>query len=230
MGWVLPHCDEPDQWLDQIRAVMTSLPTDTKWLIHGYERCGVAEVKRPMLEMLREGLNHHDRIPHTPKALPLSAWVKHIVQHYRKLPEYVFFAPASVPTSSSVFSASALTQTLKASRDFGMWGSHVVEMPAALQSAFCARLWPFAVKAHKRACPERVVTMADAVPMVSKRRILNVPLPTWKALDAMLATQDAQAEQLLAYGWHLLFGQPAVLAHRAMSRHLSEVEAPPHPQ
>jgi len=172
-----------------------------------------------MLEMLREGLNHHDRIPHTTHALPLSAWVKHIVAHYKKLPEYVFFAPAVVPTSSSVFSAGALVQTLKTSRDFGMWGSHIVEMPAALHTEFCAKLWPFAKKAHKRSCPERVVTMADAVTMVSKRRILDVPIETWRALGKLLAAGSPVHEQLLAYGWHLLFGQPAVLAHRAMSRH-----------
>jgi len=208
-----------------------ALPTETKWLIHGYEMCGVAEVKRPMLEMLREGLNHHDRIPHPAKSLPLSAWVRHIVTKYHKLPEYLFFAPAVVPTSSSVFSPNALTQTLKStSHDFGMWGSHVVEMPAALMTDFCAKLWPYTAKAHKRACPERVVTMADAVTMVSKRKILNVPLSTWKALDALLAKKNPKDEQLLAYGWHLLFGQPAVLAHRAMSRHLSEVDSAASPQ
>ena len=34
-----------------------------------------------MLEMLREGLNHHDRIPHPTGSLPLSSWVRHIVAH-----------------------------------------------------------------------------------------------------------------------------------------------------
>jgi len=217
--WVLPHCDEKDSWLDQIRKVMVALPTETKWLIHGYEHCGVAEVKRPMLEMLREGLNHHDRIPHPTHSLPLSGWVRHIVAHYKKLPDYVFFAPASIPTTSTVFSATALMQTAQQSRDFGMWGSHVVEMPATLHTDFCAKLWPFATKAHKRSCPERVVTMADAVTMVSKRRILNVPLSTWRALEKLLSDRNPLHEQLLAYGWHLLFGQPAVLAHRTMSRH-----------
>ena len=96
-----------------------------------------------MLEMLREALNHHDRIPHATGSLPLSAWVRHIVAHYKKLPEYVFFAPASVPTSSSVFSADALTQTVSSSRDFGMWGSHVIEMPTS-----CARAPPAEVSLH----------------------------------------------------------------------------------
>lgn len=116
-----------------------------------------------MLEMLREALNHHDRIPHPAHSLPLSGWVRHIVAHYKKLPEYVFFAPASVPTTSAVFSPSALTQTAQQSRDFAIWGSHVVEMPASLHTQFCAKLWPLSNKAHKRSCPERVVTMADAI-------------------------------------------------------------------
>jgi len=54
---------------------------------------------------------------------------------------------------------------------------------------------------------------------VSKRRILNVPLSTWRALEKLLSDRNPLHEQLLAYGWHLLFGQPAVLAHRTMSRH-----------
>jgi len=224
--WVVPHCHEKDEWLDQIRKTMVALPSEPKWLIHGYESCGVADIKRPMLEMLREGLNHHDRIPHGGNKLPLSAWVKHIVEHYGKLragadAEYIFFAPASVSSASNVFSVSALQQTLKSSPDFGMWGSHVVEMPAALHTEFCAKVWPFAAKARKRSCPERVVTMADAVTMVSRRRILNVHLETWKALLKLVEGPNAEPinEQLLAFGWHQLFGQPAVLAHRAMSRH-----------
>lgn len=217
--WVVPHCDEKDAWLDRIRAVMTSLSTNTKWLIHGYESCGVAEVKRPMLEMLREGLNHHDRIPHPQHSLPLASWVRHIIAHYKKLPEYVFFAPASVPASSSVFSAASLSQSAKASNGFGVWGSHVVEMPQSLMADFCAKMWPHTPKAHRKGCPERVVTMADAVTMVAKRHILHVPLESWRSLEKLLADKSPANEQLLAYGWHLLFGQSAVLAQRSMSRH-----------
>ena len=96
-----------------------------------------------MLEMLREALNHHDRIPHAAHSLPLSAWVHHIVAHYHKLPEFVIFTPASVPTTSSVFTASGLSQTVTQSRDFGMWGSHVIEMPTS-----CARAPPAEVSLH----------------------------------------------------------------------------------
>ena len=51
---------------------MLAQPEVTKWLVHSYEHCGLADVKRPMLEMLREGLNHHDRVPHKTHALLLS--------------------------------------------------------------------------------------------------------------------------------------------------------------
>ena len=223
--WVLPHCDEKDTWLNEIRTAMVGLPEQTKWLVHGYERCGVADIKRPMLEMLREGLNHHDRIPHALHAPPLSAWVKHIVQHYAKLPELLFFAPAVVPASSSIFKPRTIGRAIASTPDFAIWGSHVVEMPEALHTDFCAKLWPFAAKARRRQCPERVVTMADAVVMVSRRHIQDVPLATWKALLALVATPTSGAtvahaeEQLLAYGWHMLFGQPAVLGHRTILRH-----------
>ena len=40
-----------------------------------------------------------------------------------------------------------------------------------------------------------------------------------KSLEKLLSDRDPAHEQMLAYGWHLLFGQPAVLAHRSMSRH-----------
>ena len=224
--WVVPHCDEKDEWLNRVREVMVALPSQPKWLIHGYETCGVAEVKRPMLEMLREGLNHHDRIPHTMSKLPLSGWVKHVVDHYAKLSvgddaEYVFFTPATLPTTSSVFSSRTLQQAMRQKTDFSVWGSHVIEMPSSLHTEFCARVWVHTPKARKRSCPERVVTMADAVTMVSRRKILNVPLSTWKALLGLVSGPSAtpEGEQLIRFGWHLLFGQPPVLSHRAMSRH-----------
>jgi len=218
--WVMPHCDEADPWVDQIRAVMIGLPVETKWLAHGYERCGVADVKRPMMEMLREGLNHHDRIPHVTRSPPLSAWVRHIVAHYDKLPEHIFFAPAQVPTSSNVFKPQSLAQSVRAAPDFGVWGSQVVEMPETMHTAFCAKIWPFAAKARKRGCPERIVTMADAVMMVSRRRIQAIPKAMWKSILALVDDpNETDNEQLLLYGWHVLVGQPAVMAHRTVSRH-----------
>ena len=93
-------------------------------------------------------------------------------------------------------------------------------MPSSLHTEFCAKLWPFATKARRKGCPDRVVTMADAVTMVSRRRIQNVPLEAWKSLlDLVKGNSDPRHEQLVAFGWHLLLGQPAVLAHRTMSRH-----------
>jgi len=221
--WVLPHCEEKDEWLDSIRKVMVGLPSETKWLIHGYERCGVADIKRPMKEMLREGLNHHDRVPHAFHAPPLSAWVKHIFSRYKTLPDMLFFAPATVSTSSKVFSPSAVSEAMAGSGgEFAVWGSHVIEMPESLHTAFCAKIWPFAKKARTRGCPERVVTMADSVVMVSRRRVQMLSQTSWKQLYDLVSTPDAAGaanEQLLAYGWHLLLGQPAVLPHRTSSRH-----------
>ena len=94
-------------------------------------------------------------------------------------------------------------------------------MPSAMYTDFCAKLWPFAAKARRKSCPERVVTMADAVTMVSRRRIENVPIETWKSLLQLVEGKGSKPSdaELLGFGWHLLFGQPAVLAHRSMSRH-----------
>jgi len=218
--WVVPHCDEKDGWIDQIRKIMVSLPRQTKWLIHGYERCGIAEVKRPMKEMLREALNHHDRIPHPTNSPAISSWLRHIVMNYKKLPERVFFAPAVVSHSSSVFTSNVVLQAIQNSPDFGIWGSQVVEMPHKLHEAFCSKIWPFAAKARKRSCPDRVVAMADAVVMVTKRRIQTIDSASWKMLaDLVDGPSKAENEQLLFFGWHIILGQPAVLTHRAVSRH-----------
>lgn len=59
--------------------------------------------------------------------------------------------------------------------------------------------------------------MADAVTVVSRRKIKSVHLETWKALLQLVETNKHPShEQLVLFGWHLLFGQPAVLANRAM--------------
>ena len=84
-------------------------------------------------------------------------------------------------------------------------------------------MWPLIanVKPRKRGCPERVVTMSGALMYASKRRIVQTPLNTWRKVLELLdnAAADAGNDVLLEYGWHLLFGQPAVLQGRFMQRH-----------
>jgi len=227
--WVTHHCHEADGWLDKIRQVMLAQPATTKWLIHGYETCGFAKVKRPMLGMLREGLNHHDRVPHDTKGLPVSGWVRHIVAHYHKLPELLFFTKPDTPADSRVFlpqGKGSIQEALAESPDFSLWGTHVLELPEALKAAWCANVWPLvsSAKPRKRSCPERVVTMSGALLYASKRRIMQTPLNTWRKVLALLDDAEAKAgnEVLLEHGWHLLFGQPAVLQGRFMQRHLPQ--------
>jgi len=227
--WVTYHCREADGWLDKIRQVMLLQPATTKWLVHGYEHCGFANVKRPMLEMLREGLNHHDRVPAAPDGLASAGWVRHIVAHYHKLPELLFFARPDIPADSRVFlkdGKGSIQEALAESPDFSLWGSHVVELPANLRDAWCAKVWKLAsqsanVKARKRGCPERVVTMSSAAMYVSKRRLLQTPLNTWRQLLELLDSKqlDAGNDALMDFGWHVFFGQPAVLQGRFMQRH-----------
>ncbi|KAL1530285.1 hypothetical protein AB1Y20_001196 [Prymnesium parvum] len=231
--WVTYHCRGTDEWLDKIREVMIAQPEDTKWLIHGYEVCGFAKVKRPMHEMLREGLNHHDRIPHpmadsAPTPFPVSGWVRHIIAHYKRLPDILFFAPSDVPASSRLFSSAgrgSIIAAMKESADFGMWGTRIVDMPAAMHTTFCKVVWPLTARAEKRklkrSCPERVVTMAEPVILVSKSRILNTPLETWKKVLSLLedATAGKGNDELFSFGWHLLFGQGTVLPPRFMHEH-----------
>ena len=99
------------------------------------------------------------------------------------------------------------------------WAGPPLRLPLECTRHVARLLEEVAAKAHRKSCPERVVTMADAVTMVSKRKILNLPLSTWQSLEKLLSDRDPAHEQMLAYGWHLLFGQPAVLTHRSMSRH-----------
>jgi len=232
--WVTYHCQGGDAWLDKIREVMVGQSAWTKWLVHGYEHCGVAKVKRPMLEMLREGLNHHDRIPHpmadnAPTPFPVSGWARHIIAHWKKLPDGIFFAPATVPSTSPVFSASgagSIAAALAESPDFAMWGSRVIDMPASLHTTFCDVVWPL-VSRHvekrklKRSCPERVVTMAEPLLYVSKRRLQQTSLETWQKVLSLLsdATANKGHDELFKFGWHMLFGQGAVLQPRFMHEH-----------
>jgi len=234
--WVSYHCKDADPWVDRVREVMVSQPKDTKWLVHGYEVCGVGGVKRPMMEMLREGMNHHDRIPHPmsdllPTPVPVSGWVRHIVAHYGKLPPYVFFVPPVVPTTSRVFAKhgpGSIANAMRDSADFGIWGSRVVDMPASLHTTFCDVMWPLiqttergSGKARKRSCPERVVTMAEPLMYVSQRRILSTPIETWKKVLALLddAKTKSANDELVKFAWHMLFGQAAVLQPRFMHTH-----------
>jgi len=111
---------------------MLAQPSTTKWLIHGYETCGYANVKRPMLGMLREGLNHHDRIPHDTKGFAISGWVRHIVAHYHKLPDLLFFTKPDTPAASRVFlprGKGSIQDALAESPDFSLWGAHLSSSP-----------------------------------------------------------------------------------------------------
>lgn len=95
-----------------------------------------------------------------------------------------------------------------------------MEMPESLHATFCAKLWPFAAKARKRSCPERIVTMADAVMMVSRRRIQAIPEAAWKSILKLVdEPAESDTEQMLLHSWHLLLGQPAVMSHRTVSKH-----------
>mmetsp|Transcript_55662 Transcript_55662/g.121179 ORF Transcript_55662/g.121179 Transcript_55662/m.121179 type:complete len:1186 (+) Transcript_55662:218-3775(+) len=218
------HCRQPDAWADRARSLMVELPSDTKWLMHSYEHCGVANVKRPMLEMLREGLDHLDRIPHGNGTHPQSGWARHLVAHYHKLPDRVVFVRGSVPDDSSAFSKEkGVASVAVQAADFHMWGSHSSELPLKLRGEFCASVWPLVQRARdfKKPCPERVVSMSNSLFVASRRRLLATPKDVWMALGALLSDAEAKpdAGALVDYAWHLLLGQPAVLQAKIMSQH-----------
>lgn len=83
------HCREADDWAAAFRAAVPD--ARTKFFIHSYERCGVADKKRGMRDMLYEGINHLDRIPFGAHSSNVSAFAHHIVQHYAKLPDRLLF-------------------------------------------------------------------------------------------------------------------------------------------
>jgi hypothetical protein len=193
--------------------------------VHGYERCGVADVKRPMLEMLREGLNHHDRIPQPSSSHAVSGWLRHIVAHYAKLPERLFFAAGSTPASSSLFaSQDPITRALADSDDFGIWGTAAAEMPESMRAAFCAEVWPIAKEVAKRGghrdCPAHVTGMSDAMMYASRGRILAVPKVSWAKLASLLEGAQGKAHaDMLGHAWHTMLGEPAALAKKVKHQH-----------
>ena len=78
--------------------------------------------------MLREGLNHHDRIPHDTKGFAISGWVRHIVAHYHKLPDLLFFTKPDTPAASRVFlprGKGSIQEALAESPDFSLWGARL---------------------------------------------------------------------------------------------------------
>jgi len=106
----------------------------------------------------------------------------------------------------------------------------VVDLPASMHANFCDVMWPLIQtterhaggKARKRSsCPERVVTMAEPLMYVSKRRILSTPKATWERVLALLDSKAAKAanDDLIKFAWHMLFGQAAVLQPRFMHEH-----------
>merc|ERR1712087_216511 len=127
-------------WTSRVRQLLVGLPFNTKWLIHSYEHCGVADHKRPMLEMLREGMDHVDRIPHSPQAFGPSGWVRHMMsrlpdakgKQIGKLPDLLVFVRGTVPADSSALGSERGIASIRDS-EFAMWGTHVVELPHSLQ-------------------------------------------------------------------------------------------------
>ena len=165
------------------------------------------------------------RPPQDPEPFPASGWVRHIIAHYDRLPATLFFAPPDVPTTSRIFSPSgpgSIAAARAETEDFAIWGTRVIDMPAAMHTTFCDIVWPLVEKRKlKRSCPERVVTMAEPILMVSKRRILQTPKETWIKVLHLLDNKvaDKGNDELLKFGWHLFFGMGAVLQPRFMHEH-----------
>jgi len=226
--WVAYRCKQPDPWTDAVRVAMVAQPKPTKWLVHSYEGCGAAAVKRPMPEMLREGLNHLDRVPLAADGLPPdAAWVRHIVGHHAKLPPVVVFAPPDLSATSSLVSAGGLPAALAESPDFGAWGAAgASNMPAELHATFCQTLWPLIKQARSfdRPCPDRVVGMGSegsTAYYVAAARIKGVPLPVWQKLLQLLLDKNSNdaVAKALGYSWHIFFGERAMLKPGQVRKH-----------
>jgi len=226
--WVAYRCNAHDAWTDSVRAAMVAQPKPTKWLIHSYEGCGAAEVKRPMPEMLREGLNHLDRIPFGSDGTlqAAGAWARHIVAHYHKLPTLVIFIPPDISPDSTLMWKDGISRSLATSPEFGVWAStQASEMPADVHPTFCASLWPLVKKARgfDRPCPDRVVGMGDATTAyyVQAARIKAVPLPVWQQIQRLLLDKDTSAvtARMLSFSWHIFFGEKAMLKQPQVNFH-----------
>ena len=96
--------------------------------------------------MLREGLNHADRIPYHSRAEAAAtdntskSWARHIKAHYKKLPDYLVFTRDGLSDGSSLFGDGGLPKAIRDGDDFGMWGTKEVELPRAQRADFCAQV------------------------------------------------------------------------------------------
>ena len=85
-----------------------------------------------MLEMLREGLNQHDRIPNDGPGFEVAGWVRHIVAHYHKLPDLIFFAKPDVPSDSRVFLREGKGSIQEALGEYAAYRPHPAPPPPAV--------------------------------------------------------------------------------------------------
>ncbi len=207
------RCNDKDDWTDDVRRLLVRQKSPTKWLIHSYEVCGAAEKKRPMLEMLREGLNHLDRIPHPSTGSPYSAWVRHIVAREKKaLPNILVFVRGGQRAASPPFGGhNGITQALKRNPDFGIWGGARIELPDSLRDEWCSLIWK-SVHPGER-CPSNVATLDNSVLYASEKGIRATPATFWTKLLNLLSSEATakQTEKLLDYGFHVLVGGEAVV-------------------
>ena len=223
--FVAPRCKGADGWADRVRKLLVAQPTETAWLVHSYEHCGAADVKRPMVEMLREGLNHLDRIPYHSRVEAAAVdntsktWARHIKAHYKKLPDYVLLTREGLSDGSSLFGDGGVAKAIGQGDGFAMWGSRQVELPRRKHADYCAQVYKL-INRRKRACPERVVAMEDSAILVSARLIRAVPEWVWESVAERLdGSQSAAIGSLMEFGWHVLFGQNAVLQAGQMHSH-----------
>lgn len=190
------HCREPDgAWPSAFKRLVPD--ERTKFFAYSYERCGVADIKRPAAEMLYEGLHHLDRIPHGKPSTNASALAHHARAFYERLPDRLLFVR---PGASAAHLPASLAATLGAPAfafaAVGAGAAPLAQGEVALAPALCA-LYKAALGLEPSApCPERALILPGwQVLLASSERVRAVPQARWAAIEAAAdATGPAAAE------------------------------------
>lgn len=199
------HCREPDEgWAAAFKSLVPA--ARTKFFAHSYERCGVADVKRPAAQMLFEGLHHLDRIPHGAPSTNASALAHHVHAYHAKLPERLCVVrPGSearhLPPSLGARLLAADLAVLAVAPDGAPLASTVVPLTPALCSLYKAAL---GLEAAAQ-CPESASVQPDWAVLCSPReRWARTSADTWArvglALDASASAAGARGAEGLLLG------------------------------
>lgn len=186
------HCLEPDGvWPSAFKLLVPD--ERTKFFAYSYERCGVADTKRPAAEMLFEGLHHLDRIPHGKPRTNASALAHHLRSFYDRLPDRLLFVrPGTTAAHLPQSLRSTLSDAVFAFATVGTGSAPLAQSDMALTPALCALYKTVIGLESSAACPERALILPGwQVLLASAECVRAVPQARWAAIEAAAEAPDS---------------------------------------